>query len=438
MDVDDEVPRNVLTENELIHLQQKLAQEQQMMVAQQKKAERFAATITDQMYEECQQLLQLFGVPWIVAPGEAEAQCAFLDESGLANGIITDDSDVWVFGGKNVFKNFFNRDKYCESFCLNEITKHFGLTREKMIQVAMLTGSDYTEGILDIGPVTSMEILAEFPGEGIDPLIQFAQWSKEVNGKLKLADGNHIKTTKTRERFKRFQLPPNFPSMEVFDAYINPIVDTSTEKFSWAIPNFVAVRDYTSDKFGWSKGKTDQVLMPVIQKMTSIGKNAEFQSRIDNYFQSERMELPKKGSKLESSKRVKDAIDKVLNKKSSEELDNPNDKQKSKEKKSKSNSSRPKKTGKQLDDLGKNLLDPSAVVTSQPVKSTKQDLSDKDLAKQKAIEIYQKSQNLKRPKTNNSKAASKSAIKVKKSKVKTDKRKILQSHNLSESEDEDK
>lgn len=429
---DEETSTDVLTENELINLQQKLAQEQQMMVAQQKKAERFAATITDQMYQECQELLQLFGVPWIVSPGEAEAQCAFLDDSGLANGIITDDSDVWVFGGKNVFKNFFNRDRYCETFCLNEISKHFGLTREKMIQVAMLTGSDYTEGILDIGPVTSMEVLAEFPGEGIEPLMKFAQWSKEVNGTTKIEDGKHVQSTKTRERFKRFQLPPNFPRQDVFDAYMNPIIDTSTEKFSWAIPNFVAVRDYTSEKFGWSQGKTDQILKPVIRKMTAIGEKAKFQSRIDNYFQSERLELPKKGSKLESSKRVKEAIDRVLNKHEGEKIENDNGKSKNKVKSSKTKDKQ-KKNNKHKSDMNTNLDQETPKITINPEPNTKTDLSDKEQAKQKAIEIYKKSQELKRSKP---KVAPKSTSKVKKPKLKTDKRKVMAAHNLSESDDD--
>ena len=429
---DEETSTDVLTENELINLQQKLAQEQQMMVAQQKKAERFAATITDQMYQECQELLQLFGVPWIVSPGEAEAQCAFLDDSGLANGIITDDSDVWVFGGKNVFKNFFNRDRYCETFCLNEISKHFGLTREKMIQVAMLTGSDYTEGILDIGPVTSMEVLAEFPGEGIEPLMKFAQWSKEVNGTTKIEDGKHVQSTKTRERFKRFQLPPNFPRQDVFDAYMNPIIDTSTEKFSWAIPNFVAVRDYTSEKFGWSQGKTDQILKPVIRKMTAIGEKAKFQSRIDNYFQSERLELPKKGSKLESSKRVKEAIDRVLNKHEGEKFENDNGKSKNKVKSSKTKDKQ-KKNNKHKSDINTNLDQETPKITVNPEPNTKTDLSDKEQAKQKAIEIYKKSQELKRSKP---KVAPKSTSKVKKPKLKTDKRKVMAVHNLSESDDD--
>jgi hypothetical protein len=41
-----------------------------------------------------------------------------------------------------------------------------------------------------------------------------------------------------------------FPSESVYLAYLNPVVDNSTEKFSWAVPNFVAVRDYAGDLGG--------------------------------------------------------------------------------------------------------------------------------------------------------------------------------------------
>lgn len=43
---------------------------------------------TNEMYAEVQELLQLFGLPYIIAPTEAEAQCAWLDAAGLV--IIVD------------------------------------------------------------------------------------------------------------------------------------------------------------------------------------------------------------------------------------------------------------------------------------------------------------------------------------------------------------
>lgn len=48
----------------------------------------------------------------MLAPTEAEAQCAFLDSIDLTDGTITDDSDIWLFGGRTVYKNFFNFQKH--------------------------------------------------------------------------------------------------------------------------------------------------------------------------------------------------------------------------------------------------------------------------------------------------------------------------------------
>lgn len=49
-----------------------------------------------------------------------------------------------------------------------------GLDRNKLINLAYLLGSDYTEGIPNVGFVTAMEILNEFPGRGLEPLLKFA------------------------------------------------------------------------------------------------------------------------------------------------------------------------------------------------------------------------------------------------------------------------
>lgn len=52
---------------------------------------------------------------------EAEAQCAFLNAIDLTDGTITDDSDIWLFGGKTVYKDFFNSSKHVKEFRVENI-----------------------------------------------------------------------------------------------------------------------------------------------------------------------------------------------------------------------------------------------------------------------------------------------------------------------------
>lgn len=140
---------------------------------------------------------------------EAEAQCAYLEQIHLIDGTITDDSDIWLFGGQCVYKNFFDNNKKVLEFRSCDIQHYFSkpivfsiqkethpcanykvfisfleLTRNEMIRLALLVGSDYTTGLTGIGPVTALEILAAFPSEGDDllkGLTNFSSWIE--NGK---------------------------------------------------------------------------------------------------------------------------------------------------------------------------------------------------------------------------------------------------------------
>ena len=68
----------------------------------------------------------MFGVPYMVAPSEAEAQCACLDRQELTHGTITDDSDVWLFGGRHVYRHFFSQSKYIEHYQYTDLHNQLG------------------------------------------------------------------------------------------------------------------------------------------------------------------------------------------------------------------------------------------------------------------------------------------------------------------------
>ena len=75
--------------------------------------------------------------------------------------------------GRSVVHFMF--DKFCRSYDPLHLKFLFssGLEREVFINLALLCGSDYTEGLRGVGPVTAMEILSEFPGTDIEALVAF-------------------------------------------------------------------------------------------------------------------------------------------------------------------------------------------------------------------------------------------------------------------------
>lgn len=60
----------------------------------------------------------MFGLPYIIAPMEAEAQCAYMELANLVDGVVTDDSDVFLFGARSVYKNIFDDRKYVETYLM--------------------------------------------------------------------------------------------------------------------------------------------------------------------------------------------------------------------------------------------------------------------------------------------------------------------------------
>ncbi|XP_058236320.1 DNA excision repair protein ERCC-5 isoform X1 [Hemibagrus wyckioides] len=269
---------------ELVELERSLQAEQSSLRGQQQQQQRSAATVTGQMCQESQELLRLFGVPFIVAPMEAEAQCAALDRTDQTHGTITDDSDIWLFGGRHVYKNLFNNNKYVEHYQFLDIQNQLGLDRTKLINLAYLLGSDYTEGIQGVGYVTGMEILNEFPGPGLEPLTQFSTWWNEAQTKKKLAADP--KDTKVKKKLRGLTLHPGFPNPAVAKAYLQPTVDQSEGLFCWGRPQLDLLKEFCYSRFGWNSRKTEETLQPVLKQLST----QQTQLRIDSFFRLEQQE----------------------------------------------------------------------------------------------------------------------------------------------------
>ena len=233
---------------------------------QQKKDRRDADEVNQLMVTECQQLLRLFGLPYITAPMEAEAQCAELVRLGLVDGIVTDDSDIFLFGGTRVYKNMFNQGKFVECYLQSDLERDFHLNRQKCINLAHLLGSDYAEGLPHVGPVNALELLSDFHGD--NGLEEFRNWWIAVQQGWAPKDAGESEfRRKFRKNSTKIFLPNDFPNRVIDQAYLKPEVDHDPQAFVWGVPDLDALRSFLMAQIGWSKARTDEILVPVIKDM---------------------------------------------------------------------------------------------------------------------------------------------------------------------------
>uniref|UniRef100_H2XUA5 Uncharacterized protein n=1 Tax=Ciona intestinalis TaxID=7719 RepID=H2XUA5_CIOIN len=290
-----------MQKEDINELEEKLDAEDAALLERIKSASRAAREVSDVATMECQELLRLFGIPFVLSPQEAEAQCAFLDMNDLTMGTITEDSDVWLFGGKNVYKDMFDRKRDPTCYSLLDIQAELGLLRSHFINIALCSGSDYTEGLEGVGPVRALEIMKEFPGEGMESLVKFKQWWDDAHAQEKVKPPTSEAKIKTELR--RLNVPQNFPSKLVVEAYLKPRVNESKDKFVWGMPDLSGIRDYLTERLHWTRNKIDEELLPVLKK------SAERATRKQTYITSFAMKtnpLPRKQTK--KSKRVMRAL----------------------------------------------------------------------------------------------------------------------------------
>lgn len=90
--------------------------------------------------------------------------------------------------------------------------------------------------------------------------------------------------------------------MQVVDAYLFPTVDENREKFAWGQPELEILREYARKNFGWTKKRTDEIIIPVIKRLNEKMS----QKTIQNYFKITDVASRKD---LKVSKRVREALE---------------------------------------------------------------------------------------------------------------------------------
>jgi len=121
-----------------------------------KKYARMSSSISEDIIEESKLLLSYLGFPVVQAKCEGEAQCAKICLDGKAFATASQDLDSLLFGSPKTLRNL--SISRAESLELIELKKT-GLSREQLILIGLLVGTDYNPGIRGIGPKKALELV---------------------------------------------------------------------------------------------------------------------------------------------------------------------------------------------------------------------------------------------------------------------------------------
>ena len=111
-----------------------------------------SSSISKEQWDQCKELLELMGIPYINAPEEADSQCAYLAKNGFVEGVLTEDMDILTFGSTKIIRNLTSHKVPTTEIVLDNLLNHLDLNQEEFIDFCILLGCDYCNGISEYKP----------------------------------------------------------------------------------------------------------------------------------------------------------------------------------------------------------------------------------------------------------------------------------------------
>jgi flap endonuclease-1 len=220
-----------------------------------------AVLATTDIVEDAKTLLTHMGVPWVQAPGEGEAQTAYMAAKGDVWGAASQDFDSLLYGAPRHIRNLSitgrrklpRKNVYIkiepELLELDKIMRTLEVSRDQLIDIGILVGTDYNpEGIRGVGPKTALKLVKEHGTlEGVLP---------------------HIKN-------------PEFPHPveEIRELFKNPRT-TDDYSLEWRKPDTAAIIGFLCGEHSFSQSR----VMNAVEKMNKGYTRTGQKTTLDRFF----------------------------------------------------------------------------------------------------------------------------------------------------------
>ncbi len=130
--------------------------------------------LTREMVSQAKDLFDLMGVPWVDAPEEGEAQASHMARKEDVYAAGSQDFDALLFGTPILIRNMTlagrrkmpRRQVYIdvvpETLTLQDTLDALDITLEQLVDVGVIMGTDFNEGVKGIGPKKGLKIVKEY------------------------------------------------------------------------------------------------------------------------------------------------------------------------------------------------------------------------------------------------------------------------------------
>jgi flap endonuclease-1 len=129
--------------------------------------------MTDDILTESKELLHALGIPYVQAPSEGEAQASVMVQHGNAYAVGSQDFDCLLFGTPLLIRNLTSSERrklpgkqayvkvLPELLRLDQGLTAHSITREQLVDIAIMLGTDFNDGIKGYGPKKSLTAIKE-------------------------------------------------------------------------------------------------------------------------------------------------------------------------------------------------------------------------------------------------------------------------------------
>ncbi len=141
----------------------KLAMEQATSEEDKNNLEKQTIRLTKEHVDDIKQLLELMGVSYVQAHGEAEAYASEMCRKGMVDYVVTEDMDTLAFGCPRMIRTCLDksikRKDIISIIDLDAVLQGFELTYDEFVDLCILCGCDYCENIPRVGNKTAYTLI---------------------------------------------------------------------------------------------------------------------------------------------------------------------------------------------------------------------------------------------------------------------------------------